>query len=179
MTDDHPMVPGPVAARDLMLERFARISVESTLRDARATLADLQSDPDMPNVLVAVDEDDRYQGILTARMLLENLLSGWRPSAESRTGETRRERELLALAAERSNARIADILVRELPVAAPDDRLVPLIQLGCERHLEFIPIVEDLQPLGVVPIAAVLTAAATLALRPDDEGIQVDGKAIK
>ena len=45
--------------------------------------------------------------------------------------------------------------------------------------MEYIPVVENGRPLGVVPITAVFTEAAALALRPDDEGIQVGDKRVK
>ena len=63
-----------VAARDLMMADYPRIHENEILGEAISKLVALGADPASPSVLIVVDEDGRYEGILTARLLFRCLL---------------------------------------------------------------------------------------------------------
>lgn len=163
-----------LVARDLMLRSCATITAEQTLADAMRALLAAQEDTSHPNAVAVADADGQFLGLLTARLLARSLLALWMPDTARREDPQVHERELLAVVQERLHLRVRDALIRGLPVAAPDARLLELIDIGCEKRLEFIPVVEAGAFQGVVPITAVFQAAAGLALTPDDEGIRFD-----
>ena len=163
-----------VTAASLMVRDFAVIGADRTVRQAMWTLVETQADPAFPNALVVVDQEGNYLGLLTARLLLKSLLSLWMPPKSLRTDEVALERELLAAARDRCDLRVQDTLIRGLPVAQPEDRLLSLIRSSCEARLEFTPVVDHGRAIGLVPITEIFNAASSLALTPEDEGIQVE-----
>ena len=119
--------------------------------------------------------DDTYLGLLTARLLFKSLLTLWMPATSVRADEEQLQRELLDVVMERGQLEVRDALIRGLPVAAPDDRLLALIELCCDKRLEFVPVVDGRHVVGLVPATEIFAAAASLALTPEDEGIQMGG----
>ncbi len=170
---------GRTVARDLMLERITRIRADTTVREARRALVALQADEEVPRCLLVVDEQGVYLGILTGRLLLKPLLCGSLPAGSPWEDAGRWQEDLLDLAARCETKTVRDVLTPALPAVAPTDGLAVLIRRGAEHRMEYLPVVEDGRPLGVVPITAVFTATAALALRPDDEGIQLGEKRVK
>ena len=179
MTEAQPNPSGRLRAGDLMLAGATTMSADRNLHDARRALVALHSDADAPNVLLIVDGKDHYLGMLTGRLLLKHFLPEPLPTGSPGEEPEHWDAALRNAAARGGRRRIGDVLARELPVVSRDDGLALLIHHGCEHRMEYIPVVEEGHPLGVVPITAVLTAAAALALRPDDEGIQVGEKRVK
>ncbi len=178
MTDEQSTQPGRLVASQIMLEEVPSIGADLSLDEARRQLIALQSDSAKPNALLVVEEDGRYAGILTARLLLKHLLGGSVPEGSPVSDEERWYDELLTASKRCALLKVREVLAPELPVVAPDDGLALMIKHACEQRMEFVPVVENGRPLGVVPITAIFTAAAALALRPDDEGIQVGGERV-
>lgn len=153
-----------IVARDLMVHGMAGIRRDQTLGEAIDALVDLQADKEVPNALVVLDEDGHYEGILTARVLCKSLSDG-------RAGQ---ESPLLDLVRERTQLKVQDALDRDLPTVAPMDRLLPLIRLASDQRPEYLPVVENGHVRGLVPVTRIFLAAASLALKPEDEGIRFD-----
>jgi len=164
---------GGIVARDLAVNGVRILNGERPVRDAFDELIALRSEPGEPNVVVIVDAEGLYEGLLTARLLLRSLLALWRPTRSIREDVERFDEELLELARERCVLPVRTVLVRGLPTAAPDDRLPTLIELACEERMEFLPVVEDRRLSGVVPIGRLFHTVASLALTPGDEGIHL------
>ena len=165
-----------IIARDLMLADFASIRSDQTLGEALHALIELQSREQTPNALVVLEKDSIYEGLLTARLVAKSLLALWMPEKAVREDELRLEKELLDVVQDRLHLKVHDALIRGLPTVAPDDRLLRLIEIGCEKRLEFVPVLDDGHVLGLVPVTAIFQAAAGLALTPEDEGIRFEQK---
>jgi len=168
-----------IVARHLMLENLVEIQADSELHKAMGKLIELQDDPQIPTALIVIKADGLFEGVLTARLLFKSLLTLWMPGKAVREDVLLLEKELLSVVKERLQLRVQDTLVRGFPVAAPDDRLLTLIELGCDKRMEFIPVIEDGRAIGLIPIASIFHATANLALTPEDEGIRMDGKTYK
>jgi CBS domain-containing protein len=167
-------MPDAVTAESLMLRHFERLRSDKCLRDAMHALVHVQSQDDIPNVLVVVDEHGEFEGLLTARLLFRSLLALWMPGHAVRSDPEQLDQALLQLVDDRADLAVHDALIRGLPVAAPGDRLLRLIRIATEHRLEFVPVVEDKAVLGLVPVTEVFRATAALALTPDDEGIRFE-----
>ncbi len=167
---------GNITARDLMITGTTSISSDATLRDARRALLDLSPANATPKVLVVVGDQGEYLGLITARLLIKSLLSTWMPNRSTRQDADRLEAEMLDAVAVRSSALVREALVGSQPTVAPGDRLHVLIELACDKRIECLAVIDEGKPVGIIPMTSVVRAAASLALRPDDAGIQVDGK---
>ena len=137
----------------------------------------MQRQEKIPNALIVTDTSGAYEGLLTARLLARSLLSLWMPEKDVREDEDRLGEEFLDIVQNRLRMRVHDALIRSIPVVSPEDRLLRLIEVACDKRLEFIVVVEDGAVLGVVPVTGVFQATVSLALTPDDEGIRFDQKA--
>jgi hypothetical protein len=49
-----------------------------------------------------------------------------------------------------------------------------MIRRGFPTRLDFVPVVADGRPVGLVPITAIFQSAAAIALTPEHEGIRFD-----
>ena len=185
-----------IRVRELMRTEFHRISVDETLGAAMAAVRAAQAVAGLPNALMVVDAEQRYVGMLTAKLLIRALVGGddveglvdaklLERAAErlaTRIGDAQVpevpvvDAKLLERAAERLATRIGDAQVPEVPVVAPGDRLLAAIRRGIALRLDFVPVVEDGRPVGLAPITALFQSAAGIALTPEHEGIRFDRK---
>ena len=69
---------------------------------------------------------------------------------------------------------LGTILLPDLPVVAPDDRLLQVIRSCCAGELEFLPVVASGRGVGLIPVTRIFDATAGLVLTPEDEGIKFD-----
>ncbi|MFT4511402.1 MAG: putative transcriptional regulator [Planctomycetota bacterium] len=157
-----------ICARDLMRTDFLRIRTDQTLGDAMIALRGTQGEHGMPSALMVVDGDDQYRGMLTARLLIRLLTGG------HEEGREMDDMMLLAVARDRLSTAVGDVLVEDIAMVAPEDRLLTMIRRGAPMRLDFVPVVDDGRPVGFAPITAIFQAAAGLALTPEDEGIRFD-----
>ncbi len=169
-------MPKLTVATNIMLRNPAKICSDRSVGEAMTALRQLQDNASVANALVVVDAHGKYEGPLTARLLFQSMLSLWRPSAALRRDPAQLQQELLAVIQERADLRIHDTLIRGLPTATEQERIPALMELSCDQQLEYIAVVKDGQVLGLVPVTAILKAAASLALTPEHEGIHLDEK---
>ena len=167
-----PTPPRPATARDLMEQTYLTIRVDQTVRDAVTLLGAAPPDSPVAGALIVTDDDGRYVGLLTPRLLFKSTLSAWSPADEPRQDPASLERELFAVAQDRLTLCVGEIVVPGLPTAAPDDRLMRMIECVCAKRLEYLPVVEAEKPIGVVGLKRLFQRAVALALAPGDEGIQ-------
>jgi CBS domain-containing protein len=167
-----------LVARDLMTSPRERIGADRPLQEAIARLA-AGAEGGAPPAIVVEDEEGRYAGLITARLLLAALFPEARPApavaGSPAADAARTEAELLDAIAVSTKERVRDRLDRALPTAAPGDRLLDLIAKACSRDVEWLPVVEEGRAIGLVPVTELLYRAALLALTPEDEGIRLDG----
>ncbi len=175
-----------IVARDLMVHEVGGIRGDQTLGEAMQALVDLQTDKEVPNALVVLDEDGNYDGLLTARLLCKSLAARTTPGENADKGTDKSThkstpestapptKEQLELVRKRSQMRVHDALNRDLPTVAPGDRLLSLIRLASEKRPEYLPVVDNGHVRGLVPVTRIFLAAASLALTPEHEGIRFD-----
>jgi len=168
------MAADRLVARELMGTRFATIERDQPVAAAIERLIAVAAESGMPNALVVLDAEGRYEGILTAKLLIRSLMALWSPARPVREDPLLLETDLLDLAADRGHMRAHDALVHGLPVAQPEERLFALIERVCEMELEYLPVVEEGRAIGLVPATELFYAVARLALTPDDEGIRLE-----
>ena len=102
--------------------------------------------------------------MLTAKLLIRTLVGPGDADDEA----------LLRFALSRLSRPVSEGLLVDVPVVAPQDRLLAVIRRGMATRLDFVPVVDDGHPVGFVPVTAIFQAAATLALTPEHEGIRFD-----
>ena len=156
-----------IRARDLMRSEFTQVRTDRTLGEAVVALREAQANDDLPNALMVVDADGKFVGMLTSRLLIRILVG----SGESGKGD---DAQLLLAACERLPNLIGDAMIPDIPVVKPVDRLLTMIRRGLQTRLDFVPVVDDGEPVGFVPITAIFESAAAIALTPEHEGIQFD-----
>ncbi|MCB9877528.1 MAG: CBS domain-containing protein [Planctomycetes bacterium] len=157
----------PVRARDLMRTAFRTVRATQTLGEAMRVLREVQGVEELPNAVMVVDDDGRFAGMLTAKLLIRMLVGPAQDAAHD--GE-----ELLLQARERLVMSCGEALVLDVPVVAPQDRLLTIVRRGLPTRLDFVPVVDEGRPVGLVPVTAIFQAAAALALTPEHEGIRFD-----
>lgn len=155
-------------ARDVMRTNFVTVCEDQTLGEAMTSLREAQAIAQMPNALMIVDDQQRFVGMLTAKLLIR-VLVGTRDG-----GEGYDDAELLRVAASRLPDRIADTELPEIPVVGPEDNLLTTIRRGIATRLDFVPVVDDRRPVGFAPITEIFQRVAGITLTPDDEGIRFD-----
>ena len=161
-------MPDTIRARDLMRTEFARVRTDQTLGDAVVALRKAQAVGELPNAAMVVDADGRFVGMLTAKLLIRILVGS------EASGEQVDDAQLLHVARGRLPNLMGDALIPDIPVVTPDDRLLTIIRRGVSTALDFVPVVDDGQPVGLVPITAIFQSAASIALTSEHEGIQFD-----
>lgn len=163
-----------VLARDLMLESFATIRSDETLGAALRQLVALQDQASVPSAIAVLDADSMYQGLLTSRLLAKSLIALWRPEKPADADDVDLNQDLLNFAVDFLAHPVSAALEFEIPVVTSDARLLDVIAAGCEKCLEFVPVVDAGRIEGLIPVTAVFQATAALALTPDDTGIRFD-----
>lgn len=167
-----------IVARNLLVTNVATIRDDATLQSAAQALGALfeaEAATPQPRALVVVDAAGGYRGLLTARWLLRGLFALWEPGTDLLKDEAGLSAQLSEVVRARAGVSVRDALIQGLPTVTEETRLVPLIEAACGAQLEFVPVVVDGRPRGLVPLTRIFTAAASLALTPDDEGIRSDG----
>ncbi|NQU44389.1 CBS domain-containing protein [bacterium] len=161
-------MPDNLIARDLMKLSFLRLGAGHTLHEALGILLDPQAREHGPRVLIVLNPDGSFAGVLTTRYLLKALLPEWVSNENEQADSADFEQRLLAAIQDKLNLRVADAMNRDVPVASPQDRLPHLIDLMQERRLDSIPVLDEGRVIGVIHITDVFNAAARLALSAQD-----------
>ena len=158
-----------ITARNLMKTEFRTIPSTRPAREAMDLLID-GAGGHSPSPLIAVHEDGTFAGVLTPIALFKVLLRKLRLDDL----ETRTEPELLAAMRDQLDVPVAEAMVREVPRAYPDDRLLTLMAINSERRLEFTPVLDGDQIIGVIYLTDIFQTAAALAITYESEGIELE-----
>ena len=155
-----------LTARDLMGASFLQLPADAPLREALALLLGPGAAPKGAQTLVVTAPDGSLRGLLTPRSLLRALV-GSLPPDEAAGDDAAFERAMLRALAARLGAPVGELAFRDVPRAAPTDRLLHLMELIGDRRLESVPVTEGGRVVGLVTLADVFSAAASLALAPE------------
>ena len=164
----------PILARDLMVTNFETLRPDETLEAALRKLVALQGRVTEPGVVVVLDGEGRYHGLLTAHLFTLSLYAMWSPPDLEAPDPEDLHQSLLASSGEFLSRRVDEMPKQEVAVVPPDARLLDVIVAGGATRPDFLPVVEAGQVLGLIPVPAVFQAAASLTLTPEHEGIRFD-----
>ncbi|NNC90196.1 MAG: CBS domain-containing protein [Akkermansiaceae bacterium] len=159
---------GPITARSLMKTDFRTIESDRPLREAMELLLDF-GDQRPPLPVVVMHADGSFAGLITPRALFKGLLRKLRPEEVAALPEP----DLLAAMDGQLDLPVAEAMVRDMPRAYLDDRLITLMKINCEHRQEFTPVLEDDRVLGIIYLTDIFHAAASLAITHDAEGIEL------
>jgi CBS domain-containing protein len=148
-------------ARELLRERTTTLREDSTLREALMAMLAERGDRDAVCTFPVVAPDGSLRGLLPAHHLLKALAAPLSSAIGSRGPDG-----LLLRAGSRLADRVGDVMLRDVPVAHPDDGLLRLMDLTAGHGLECVPVVEGGRVVGIVRLADVFGLAADLALAP-------------
>ena len=155
-------------ARDLMSRTYLTIGEQQTLREAFSVLMDSDATADGEHTFVVLHEDGSYAGMLSLRRFLGGLFANWNLDVRSN------DAELEHALRERLDEKAAAITEWNRPQVSPEMPLTDLMTAMVDPEFECLPVIEENQILGVVYIADVFRAAASLALTPATSGIKVE-----
>lgn len=166
-------------AREMMNASFLRLGTDAPLREAVALLLGPGAAPKGAQTLVVTDADGRLHGLLTPRSLVRSLVREClpdderpdtdtaAPSPDDTSDDTRLEANLLRALTTCCEKPLGEVADRDVPRVAPDARLLHLMELIGDRRRESVPVTEDDRVIGIVHLAEVFAAAASLALAPE------------
>ncbi len=160
-----------ITARDLMKSAFRTIAADRPLREAKDYLIDF-GEKQSPLPLVVVHADGSLAGLLTPSALFRALLR----KVRLENVHTFTDLELLAAMGGQLDMQVSEAMVREVPRAYPEDRLLALMKLSIEHRehrVEFTPVLENEAVIGIVYVTDIFHAAASLSLTHETEGIQL------
>ncbi|HUT23078.1 MAG TPA: CBS domain-containing protein [Sumerlaeia bacterium] len=153
-----------IRAKDLMRLSFLRLGAGHTLREALSILLDPQTREDGCRVLIVLNPDAGFAGILTTRYLLRALVPDWVREETDFEDNLAFEKRLLDSMEEKLEMKVAEAMNRDVPTATPGDRLPRLIECMQDKRLDCLPVVEQGRVVGVIHLTDVFNAAARLAL---------------
>jgi Mg/Co/Ni transporter MgtE len=161
-----------------MNQTFLRLSASHTLREALGILLDPEAPESAPRVLIVLNPNGSFAGTLSALSLLRALAPEWTesateddeqggPGAERHAGgeDTAPGKQMLHAMQDRLNLKVGHAVNSNVPAVSPDERLERLIQLIHQRHLDCLPVLDGGRVVGVVYVADIFNAAASLALQ--------------
>lgn len=153
-----------ITVQDLMRPTFLRLGAGHTLREALGILLDPQARREDPRVLIVLNADGSFAGILTPRDLLKALLPEGPTDTEVNQSVQVFEQSLIATLPDKLNAKVTEAMRRDVPTVASGQRLAKLIQILQENRLECVPVLDQGRVIGLVHLTDVFNAAAGLAL---------------
>ncbi|MBN1867073.1 CBS domain-containing protein [Candidatus Sumerlaeota bacterium] len=154
-----------IVARDLVRSVFLRVGTDHTLRETLGVLLDPLARGQRPRVLIVLNTDCSFAGLLTTRDILRTLLPDWIDDTDPREeNEDAFEPRLLDALRSRLDVKVVAAMKTDVSVAAPSDRLPTLLSTMLSQRVDSIPVLDGGRILGVVHLADVFSACARLAL---------------
>ncbi len=150
-----------IIARELMRPSFIRLGKKHTLREALAIVLANQTRGEADKILIVLDKDSSFSGILTTRNLLRVLLPEDIINGDSNLPS---EEILFNAMHDKSQLPVDHALTPNIPLIGPETRLLELIQIMHQQYLEVLPVVENKKLVGVIYLTDVFKAASELAL---------------
>lgn len=146
-----------IRARDLMAGRFVRIGEAHTTAEAIGILFDPETAGLRELVVAVLDAEGNYLGLVEPRDVLESLgteLSAAGDSAEAQVAAIRR----------RLKSPVMEIARRDIPAARLEENLASLLLLAARTESSALPVFDQGQFVGVIPITAIFDAVCQICL---------------
>ncbi len=153
-------------AETLMTKAFPRIGADHTLMEAAGILLDPMAAAERSQPMVVILPDGQFGGMLSARQILD---------AAAPKDETPADGALPAeWMRQRLNTPVREVMNRNIPAIPPDAGLYTMMELMTRHETECLPVEDDGRIIGIVRLAKLFIAAASLALTPRTEGIRLE-----
>ncbi len=162
-----------ITAQDLLTRQYLRLTRAHTAREVLGILGSSTSPTEAArtNMMVVLDEEGDFAGLLDPPAIFRGLLAGWTPpvAAEGSEPAAVLESSFWEVFQERLDRPVADMLWEDVPRLGPDDRLPRMLAaFGARPETTALPVMEDGQVAGLVYLGDLFAAVAALALGPQD-----------
>ncbi len=149
-------------ARELISSKFVRIGEAHSTAEAIGIIFDPQESSLREIVIVVLDGDGGYAGLVEPRNILESLgtelsLAGEDPAAQ------------VAAIRRRLSSPVSEIARRDVPPATLNDNLAGLLALAARTEATTIPVFDQGVFVGVIPVTTVFDAICKLTLSSTGE----------
>jgi len=144
-------------ARELVSSKFVRIGEAHSTAEAIGIIFDPDESSLREIVIVVLDGDGGYTGLVEPRNILESLgtelsLAGEDPSAQ------------VAAIRRRLGSPVSEIARRDVPPATLDDNLASLLAIAARTESATIPVFDGGNFVGVIPVTSVFEAICKITL---------------
>ena len=148
---------GKMRARDLISKKFVRVGNGHSAGELLGVFFDQQSWTLRELVVVVLDADGKFSGLVEPRDILCGLGTELTAAGEDAAA-------LLAAIGRGLQLTAGEVARRDIPAARPDDALVDLLCLAARCEASALPVFDGKELLGVVPVARIFEAICRLAL---------------
>lgn len=150
------------SARALVSSKFVRIGEGHTTAEAIGVIFDPRESTLREIVIVVLDGEGGYAGLVEPRNILESLgtelsLAGEDPAAQ------------VAAIRRRLSSPVLEIARRDVPPATLDDNLASLLALAARTESATIPVFDAGVFVGVIPVTAIFDAICQISLSSTGE----------
>lgn len=148
-----------MTAADLLSGRFVRIGESHTVAEAIGIIFDPESSALRELVIVVLGGDGSYLGLIEPRDILESLGTELSLAGDDPAAQVEGIRRGLGTP-------VSEIARRNIPAARKEDNLATLLTIAARTESAAIPVFENRQFIGVVPVTAIFDALckATIAV---------------
>ena len=158
-------MPTEIRAKDLMKKTFLRLGSVHTVREALGLYLELKSRNESATVLVVLQPNGRYAGLLTLSRLIKSVLTGALLADLEYIRESDFEKTIYEMLHPHLNAPVTEVMDATVPFATPEHTLAQMLGLTQGRPLECFPVMaENGELAGVVYATDLFNAVAKLAL---------------
>jgi CBS domain-containing protein len=155
-------------ARELVTSRFVRIGETHSIAEAIGIIFDPNASGLREIVIVVLDGEGNYLGLLEARSLLKSLGTELTVAGEDPSAQVPAIRRTLGIP-------VAEVARRDIPSAQLDTSLAELLLIASRSDASNIPVFDKKEFVGVIPITAVFENICTLALSSTGEDLPFMG----
>jgi CBS domain-containing protein len=151
-------------ARDLVSSRFVRIGEAHSTAEAIGIMFDPQATALREIVIIVLDAEGGYLGMVEPRDVLESLGTELSAAGDDPAAQVAAIRRGL-------KSQVSEIARRGVPAVQLGDSLASLLALAAQTESASIPVFDGKDFVGVIPVTAVFDALCTLTLSSAGEGL--------
>jgi predicted transcriptional regulator len=155
-------------ARDILSSKFVRIGEGHSTAEAVGIIFDPQSSSLREIVIIVLDGEGNYAGLVEPRDILESLGTELSAAGEDPAAQVTAIRRGL-------NVPVAEIARRDIPAARLDDNLATLLSLVARTESATIPVFDNQVFVGIVPVTALFDALCKKTLAADGDDLPFMG----
>ena len=151
-------------ARELVTSRFVRIGETHRIAEAVGIIFDPGASELREIVIVVLDGEGNYLGLVEARTLLKSLGTELTVAGEDPAAQVPAIRRTLGIP-------VAEVARRDVPSAQLDSTLAELLLIAAQSDSSNIPVFDKKDFVGVIPITAVFEKLCSMTLSSTGEDL--------